>query len=769
MTVRRYPVAALLVVVTVALVVVNGFAFWGDTFALWVDDAMQLSAGVTAVVCGVLAARRVRGHQRWWRTLVAIGMTGWSLGQCVWSWYQLIDGRGLPSPSLADVGYLSFPVFALAALFTLARARIRPDRERWQPAQWTAHFGIAVVLDGLVVTGSLFILTWTAALGQLVRATAPDALAWSVAIAYPLSDLVVVVVAVLLVVFDRVDRPYRANLLLLAVGIVALACSDSVFAYLVSIGAESMKPWADAGFVLGPLFIAFALLVTPSSRRREEMGQAVGVDWWQLALPYVPVTAVALLISVQLLAGAGPDAVEVIVGVLVVLLVLARQLLSLLDNRLLLRRVYEGQQQLTHQAYHDPLTGLANRALFADRLDQAVESADGQRPLVLIFVDLDDFKEVNDRFGHAGGDLLLHAVAQRLQSCVRAGDTVARLGGDEFAILLEGELDAPQAVADRIQGALRRPFAVHGTLVPIRASMGLVVPDPAEPLVTADVLLGRADTSMYAGKRLGKDTTVVYRPCQDGPPDFPSALRRADGDIPEGFGLVFQPIVRLPGETPVAVEALARWTTRDGTAVSPETFVRAAEGAGLGAELDALVLDLACREITAAGLDLTVHVNVCASRLGAAALEQSVAESLARYRLAPERLVVEITETVPVPDLTAGAAAIRRLQDLGVRVALDDFGAGYSSLTVLHALPVDLIKLDRALTTGVQPERDAALCRSLVGLCAELDLAVVAEGIETAEQAELVIRAGCTTAQGYRFGRPAPLSTLSLNGAALRS
>ena len=767
MTVRRYPVAVVLVVVTVALIAVNGLALWGDTFALWIDDAMQLSAGVAAVACGFLVARRVRGHQRWWRALIALGMTAWSLGQCVWSWYQLIDGRGLPSPSLADVGYLSFPVFALAALFTLARARIRPDRERRQPAQWTAHFGVAVVLDGLVVTGSLFILTWTAALGQLVQATAPDALAWAVAIAYPLSDLVVVVVAVLLVVFDRVDRPYRANLLLLAVGIVALACSDSVFAYLVSIGAESMKPWSDAGFVLGPLFIAFALLVTPNTRRRDEAGPPVGVDWWQLALPYVPVTAVALLITVQVVAGAGPDSVEVYVGVLVVFLVLARQLLSLLDNRLLLRRVYEGQQQLTHQAYHDPLTGLANRALFADRLDRAIEQSgepvDGHRPLVLIFVDLDDFKEVNDRFGHAGGDLLLHAVAQRLLSCVRSGDTVARLGGDEFAILLEGELDAPQAVADRIQGALRRPFAVDGTLVPVRASMGLVVPDPAEPMITSDVLLGRADTSMYAGKRLGKDTTVVYRPSPDGPPDFPSALRRADGGIPEGFGLVFQPIVRLPDETPVAVEALARWTTRDGTSVSPETFVRAAEGAGLGAELDALVLDLACREIAAAGLDLTVHVNVCASRLGAAALEQSVGASLARYRLPADRLVVEITETVPVPDLCAGAEAIRRLQELGVRVALDDFGAGYSSLTVLHALPVDLIKLDRALTTGVQPARDAALCRSLVGLCADLDMAVVAEGIETAEQAELITQAGCTTAQGYRFGRPAPLSALRLS------
>ena len=766
MTLRRYQVAAALIVVLSAMVAVNGFAFWGDTFALWIDDAMQLGAGITAVVCGWVAARRVRGLHRWWRLLLALGMAAWSGGQLVWSWYQLIDNEGLPSPSLADVGYLTFPVCALAGLFVLARVRERPDRQRWRPSQWTAHFGMALVLDGLVVTGSLFILTWTAALGTLVRATAPDAGAWAVAIAYPFSDLVLVVVAVLLVVFDRVDRPYRVNLMLLAAGIVALACSDSIFAYLVSIGAESMKPWSDGGFVLGPVFIAFALLATPRGRRDEE-SQPAGVDWWQLALPYVPVIAVALLITVQLLTGAGPDGVEVFVGVLVIFLVLARQLLSLLDNRLLLRRVYEGQQQLSHQAFHDPLTGLANRALFADRLDRAVaEEGNGDaahRPLVLIFVDLDDFKEVNDQFGHAGGDVVLQAVGQRLLGCVRSTDTVARLGGDEFAILLEGELDEPQAVADRIRAALRRPFAVHGTLVAVRASMGLVVPDPTEPLVTSDVLLGRADTSMYAGKRLGKDTTVVYRPSADGPPDFSAALRRARGGIPDGFSLVFQPIVRLPDEAPVAVEALARWIAPDGTEVSPETFVRAAEGAGLGAELDALVLDLACREITAAGLDLTLHVNVCASRLGTATLEDSVRSALSRYRIDAGRLVVEITETVPILDLAAGAEAIRRLQALGVQVALDDFGAGYSSLNCLHALPVDLIKLDRGLTTGIQPERDAALCRSLVALCADLDLLVVAEGIESAEQAALITRAGCTMAQGFRYGRPASLAELSLS------
>lgn len=764
MAVRRYRLAIGLVVVVAGLVVVNGMALWGDRFALWIDDALQLSAGLSAVVCGLVVARRFNGPQRWWRLLIVLGMIGWSTGQVIWSWYQLIENRSLPSPSLADVGYLTLPVCALPALLVLAAARERPDGRRLQPSQWSSHFGMVVVLDGLVVTGSLFILAWTAALGPVVQARTPDALAWAVAIAYPLSDLVMVVVAVLFVVFDRVDRPYRANLLLLALGVVALACSDSIFAYLVSIGAQSMKPWADAGFVLGPLLITYALLAVPSDGKREPASQQSAVDWWQVVLPYLPVTAVGVLITGQLLFGSGPDVVETCLGVLVIFLVIARQLVSLLDNRVLLRRVYEGQRQLTHLAFHDSLTGLANRARFADRLDRAVANGARQR-LVLIFVDLDDFKEINDRFGHAAGDLLLHAVGQRLLGCVRSTDTVARLGGDEFAILLEGELDAPQAVGDRIRGALRRPFAVHGAPVTIRASMGLVVPDPAEPLLTADLLLGRADTSMYAGKRLGKDTAVVYRPSQDGPPDFPTALRHAQGGIPDGFCLSFQPIVRLADEAPVAVEALARWTAPDGTQVSPETFVPAVEAAGLGAALDALVLDLACRAVTNAELNLAVHVNVCASRLGNPALEQCIADALRRYGLAAGQLVVEITETVPILDLVAGAAAIRRLQALGVRVALDDFGAGYNSLTYLHALPVDLIKLDRALTTGVEPDRDAALCRSVVKLCADLDLAVVAEGIETVEQTERITRAGCTMAQGYRFGRPAPLSALPLSGA----
>jgi hypothetical protein len=391
MTFRRYQVATVLVVALAAVVVVNGFALWGDRPALWVDDVLQLGTGLTAVVSGCLAARRMTGAQRWWRLLIAVGMFGWSCGQVIWSYYQLVGNEGLPSPSLADVGYLSLPVFALPALFVLASARDRSPRRRALPSQWTAHFGAAVVLDGVIVTASLFILVWTATLGPVVQAASPDALGWAVAIAYPLSDLVMVVVAVLLVLFDRVDRPNRPSLLLLATGIVALACSDSIFAYLVSIGAQSMKPWADAGFVLGPLLIAYALLAAPGRQRDDNDEQAAAVDTWQTVLPYVPVISVVVLVSAQFVFGDGPDTVVVYLGLLVIFLVLARQLLSVLDNRLLLRRVYEGQQQLAYQAYHDPLTSLANRALFADRINQAVGDP-GRHPLVLIFVDLDDFK-----------------------------------------------------------------------------------------------------------------------------------------------------------------------------------------------------------------------------------------------------------------------------------------------------------------------------------------------------------------------------------------
>jgi diguanylate cyclase (GGDEF)-like protein len=479
------------------------------------------------------------------------------------------------------------------------------------------------------------------------------------------------------------------------------------------------------------------------------------MDLVQLALPYAGFVGIAAVFAFHLLNGRRLDPFVVFVTVLMVLLVATRQVVAMRAQRSLTRQLYETQLRLAHQVHHDSLTGLPNRLLFAQRLDAAIR--EGQ--FVLIFVDLDDFKADNDRFGHAAGDELLRAVGERLRRCVNEPGTVARIGGDEFAILADVEHETPEVIVDRLRVALRDPFAVHGSSVAIRASMGVVRPDADEP-TSSDDLMRQADVSMYAGKRLGKDTAVVYRPTADLAADFPTALRRAAGAVPPGFRLVYQPMVHLSDGAPFAFEALARWTAPNGIELPPETFVAAAEAAGLGATLDALVLDLACGEVKRAGHDLAMHVNIGATRLGNPDFEQQVRRTLARHGVPPRQLVVEITETVPIVDLADAAAQIARLNAFGVKVALDDFGTGYNSLTYLHALPVQIVKLDRSMAVGTEPFRDVTLYRSVIGLCDALGLEVIAEGIETEAQASTLAAAGCRLAQGHMFGAPAPNTTV---------
>ncbi|MCK5757125.1 MAG: EAL domain-containing protein, partial [Mycobacterium sp.] len=463
---------------------------------------------------------------------------------------------------------------------------------------------------------------------------------------------------------------------------------------------------------------------------------------------------VTVLLATHLLAGHQLSPGEIAATVTMVIFVAVRQVLVTGAQRVLTRRLYEAQHTLAHQVLHDPLTGLPNRLFFAQRLDEAMR----ERRFVLIFVDLDDFKEVNDRFGHAAGDDLLCAVGERLARCVGNGDMLARIGGDEFAILIGGESESPDVVAERLRLALREPFPVHGSSVRVRASMGLVRPGLDGAPQTSDDLLRQADVSMYAGKRLGKNTAIVYQPSAGVHADFPTALRAASGGVPTGFSLAYQPIVSVPDQVVVAVEALARWTAPNGIHIPPQTFVAVAESAGLGAMLDALVLDLACREVQAAGLGADIHVNIGAARLGNVDFERRLRQTLDRYRVAPERLVVEITETVPIVDLPDAAAQIARLRAAGVRVALDDFGAGYNSLTYLHGLPVNVVKLDRSLAPVADRARDLALYRSVIGLCADLGIDVIAEGIETTGQLATIAAAGCRLAQGRLFGWPAPIT-----------
>jgi diguanylate cyclase len=724
-----------------------------------IDDAAQLTAGLSAAVACLWTALYRRGVERRWRLLVGTGMAGWSVGQAIWSWYQIFADTPLPSPSLADVGYFTLPVFAFAALLALAKDRTpggTPDPgPRSRPV---------LVLDGLIVVGALFIVTWLTALGAVVRSDASGAFAFLVAIGYPLTDWILVVMVVLLLATYRVVYRRRTQLTLLGLGLVGISVSDSIFAYLVAVGAPEMPPILNTGFVAGPALIAVAALAdtehgdarTPAHARR--MGA-----WAHLLAPYPPVAAASLLVLLQTARGHGPDRLAVYVGILVAVLVMVRQTITLVDNSVLLSRLVDAQDRLTHLAFHDQLTGLANRALFRDRVATAV---DGGAATGLLFVDLDDFKVVNDSLGHAAGDVVLRAVAGRLRTCVGEAGTVARLGGDEFGVLLPGDLELVRDLGARILLALRRPFDVNGRAITVGASLGGVISGAADGL-TADTLLRRADAAMYTGKRRGKGGLVVYEPgtaAALGDPDLPRllavALRAGELDVH------YQPIIALDGGAVVAVEALARWRHPVLGDVSPDVFVAAAERAGLIDTLDNLVLRHACREIAALaarGTVVDLHVNVCARRLCEPELEAAVRATLLDHDFPGSRLVLEITETSFIPDLARAAEAIGRLRGLGVRLAIDDFGTGYNTLAQLHLLPVDIVKLCQAHTAlDGDGGRLEALCGAVVSICRSLGLEVIAEGVESPSQAGTLARLGCQLGQGYLYGRSAPLVALKL-------
>lgn len=739
--------------------VLAGLVVWcamrlrGDSVSHHVDVFLQASACLAAILCGTVTALLVRGLERAWRLLAAAATACWLTAQSVWWWHALVLHRDTPTPLVATVGYHAFLLLAIAAVLAISWSARRDRIAAAQPR--TPHANSVLVVDGLVSTVSFALLVWSARVdwGGLVMESSggrPNTAVYSF-----IGLWAVVGASVAAIGCNPVGRT-RGNVLLLCGGVITIIASDRTIAYLNAVGFQDGRAWARTGFVVGPLLIAYAAVKLrpgrPSGWKTRTMA------WTQLLLPYLGVAGISIFLAVHVLTGNPVDGGQVVLALSMVFLLVVRQIIALRENRVLLDRVLAAQRDLIHQVNHDSLTGLPSRGLFTERLDQAMTAGEH---FVLLYVDLDDFKNVNDRFGHEAGDRVLRTVAQRLRGCAGEADTVARIAGDEFAILVREAGGPPETVADGYRAALRPPFAVHGQSVRIRASMGVVTPDPLEPELSTDEFLRRADAAMYTGKRAGKDTTILYRHLADAEINFPAALRRAGGALPSGFHLVYQPIVSLPEAKPIAVEALSRWTAPNGTSVAPETVVAAAEAAGLGAEFDSLVLDRVCGEIADAGVSLTIHVNIGAARLGDRGFESRVVEILRRHGIPPRQLVLEITETVPVVDIADGAAAIRRLRDAGVKVALDDFGAGYNSLTYLHSLPVDSVKLDRSLTIGIGPENDAVLYRSVLGICDQLGLEVITEGVETAAQATTIHAAGCRYAQGYYFGRPGPLADVA--------
>jgi diguanylate cyclase (GGDEF)-like protein len=424
--------------------------------------------------------------------------------------------------------------------------------------------------------------------------------------------------------------------------------------------------------------------------------------------------------------------------------------------------VREKTSELSHQALHDPLTGLPNRALVLDRAEQILART-ARQPGALagaLYIDIDGFKHVNDNLGHAAGDQLLRVAGERLQSAVREQDTVGRLGGDEFVVLVEATPDqvAPDVLADRLTETLREPVELGdaGKFFSVTASIGVASGQYASP----DELLRDADLALYAAKAAGKDRYALFDAGLYADAEGRLALEADLSTAVEDHQLflLYQPIFDLASQRMVGVEALVRWRHPQRGVVAPGSFIPLAEESRLILPIGRWVLNEACRQAacwSAEGLALGISVNVSAYQLNRREFTEDVRRALARSGIVPSSLTLEITETTLVRDVPAACERLREVKALGVRVAIDDFGTGYASLSHLQRMPVDVLKIDRSFVAALHDGgQSRELLAAIIGVGQSLSLSVVAEGIEEHEQRTMLEEMGCEMAQGFLLGHP---------------
>jgi diguanylate cyclase (GGDEF)-like protein len=436
------------------------------------------------------------------------------------------------------------------------------------------------------------------------------------------------------------------------------------------------------------------------------------------------------------------------------------------------RRMNRQLDTIAHQALHDDLTGLANRTQFGKRLDEALGEEESRKALSVFFIDLERFKEVNDGLGHDWGNELLTVVAARLQAALDESEFVARLGGDEFGVLSERATDEATAltVAERLRAAIAQPCDIAGVSLEVQGSIGIAI--APEHGTTRDELLRRADVAMYAAKRGG--APQVFSPALDDNSPLRLAMTGELRRAIEGGELVveYQPQVDLREGVVRSAEALVRWQHPTRGFLGPEAFLVAAEQSGHMRALTRFVLDESLAQLESwqrAGFEIDLAINVSARDLADARFPDEVAQALARHGIEPSRLELEVTESVLLSDRLRTCRMLERLVQHGVRIAIDDFGVGYSSLGQLKTLPAKVLKIDRSFVSSMETDpSDEAIVSSTIGLAHRLGLQVIAEGVETARHLERLRAAGCDLGQGHFLGRPLPGDEIIEAAGALR-
>jgi diguanylate cyclase (GGDEF)-like protein len=735
------------------IVLAAGAAFVAVYFGMLSRDAQDLLyqlPGVLAPIAVVAGVARNRpSDPRPW-LLLALGLGLTSLGDWIWLLLDHMAG-GAPFPSVADGAYLAGLAVIAVAILRLARGRI-PGGDR------------AGLIDAFIVAVGAGLLSWTFIMAPLVADPLASSLEIGVALAYPLLDILLLGVLVRLIL-----SPGRrvASLRRLLVALAALLLADFPYAVMSLDGGYYSGHIVELGWMAASFFWASAAL-HPSMRQVAEPARTVDVELpaWRLALLAAASLMAPGVVVIQAFMGMPIDLPVVVGGcVILFLLVIARLsgLVHQLRASLLERHTLE--RELERRALHDPLTGLPNRTLFYDRLSQALARR-GER-VGVFFMDLDDFKTVNDRLGHQAGDAVLCVVGDAIRGSLRPADTVARLGGDEFAVLLEGGVDATSAaeVAGRVLEAVSTPAKIGGVARSIGVSIGISI--GASGKATAEELMREADIAMYVAKSHGKAGFTIFDPRAH---EVVTRTIGLEADLERGIRegeleLHYQPIVELASGEVVGVEALARWRHPTRGLLQPSDFIELAERTGTIVPLGRCVLEQAARQAASWGSTgptsggRFLSINFSALELVQPGTAEFVGDTIRESGLDPHQWLLEVTESVR-PDPEAVASTLAELKALGVRIAIDDFGTGFASMSRLLGSHFDVIKLDKTLIEAMAEPRGVAAVNGIADLARRLEVQIVAEGIEDATQLAALRQIGCDLGQGYYFSRPLPADEL---------
>lgn len=751
LTRRRFALPALATVALLAFAVLL-FSGAGASGSEVIGPVGSVVVSVFATACGVSAARAARGRQRLAWMMLAIGLGAWTAGEAVWCYVSLGGVAPTSNLSVANLGYVVFPLCALAI------AVVIPSRD-------DSRFGIGLLLDGILVALSLLIVLAILALGHAGQ----PAHSLSVPRMFLVAATAVYVGLVLMtyIVVRKAEPGRKLSPTLLAVGYAVIATAGGM---VVSVNHPDQVPsdLAIFGWASGMYLVALSAMASKPGPDLD-LGFSQPSSRASLWLPYLPVLLAIVVGVVHFWPADRNEAIIFTICVLLVLTTLIRHLLLLDRKRHLLTAMADA-------ALKDPVTGLANQRLFDDRLAHAVRlHIHHAVPVSVLTVSVDDFKLVNATLGYAVGDELLRNVGERIQANVRGRDTVARMSGDKFAILIEDRSEIALEVAEELVQAFDEPVAIDDHRLDVRLSIGLAsAPALLSAPLKPEVLLKQADAARHCAHQASSHLRT-FTPDMDAEfgddPGYDDGIARLQllGELRRAIEdglltLLYQPQFGMATGSVCGVEALVRWEHPKFGALEPAEFLPLVREHGLMDAMTDLVLSRAVADASgwhAAGAPIPVAINFWGPSLEEELLADRIMSVLEAHAMSASSLTIEITEDLLVADLAKARTVLNRLRAAGIRVAIDDFGSGYATLTYLRELPIDEVKLDRQFVAPIlHDERAATIARSVIELAKEFGIASVAEGVEDWETAQRLREYGCDAVQGNFFSRPLPASEI---------